>query len=103
MTLTLKPGRDRSLRRRHPWVFSGGVDRVDGSPGRGDTVAVRDASGAALGWAAWSPDSQLSARMWSFDPDDRIDAGFFAHAIRAAAARRDHPASCSARATGCRG
>jgi 23S rRNA (cytosine1962-C5)-methyltransferase len=93
MTLTLKPGRDRSLRRRHPWVFSGGVDRVDGSPGRGDTVAVRDASGAALGWAAWSPDSQLSARMWSFDPDDRIDAGFFAHAIRAAAARRDHLAS----------
>jgi 23S rRNA (cytosine1962-C5)-methyltransferase len=87
-TLILNQGRDRSLRRRHPWVFSGGVDRVTGDPGRGDTVAVRDASGAALGWAAWSPDSQLSARLWSFDPDASIDAGWFVDAVATAAAKR---------------
>lgn len=87
-TLWLQPNRDRSLVRRHPWIFSGGVGRVDGSPEPGDTVRVRAAGGDDLGWAAYSPASQIRARMWSFDPGATVDAAFVTARVTAAAARR---------------
>jgi len=89
--LTLKPGREKSLLRRHPWIFSGGVSRVDGKPQGGDTVAVHSAQGEFLAWAAYNPDSQISARIWSWDQNESIDAAFFERRIRAAIAARTHP------------
>jgi len=86
--LVLKPGRERSLVRRHPWVFSGAVERVEGAPGLGDTVAVRAAAGSFLAWAAYSPHSQIRARVWSFSEAESIGAGFFNARIRAAVERR---------------
>jgi 23S rRNA (cytosine1962-C5)-methyltransferase len=86
--LVLKAGREKSLLRRHPWVFSGAVERVDGEPGAGDTVAVRAASDAFLAWAAYSPQSQIRARVWSFDERQRIDGAFFEERVRGAVARR---------------
>ncbi|MCX7142303.1 MAG: class I SAM-dependent methyltransferase [Proteobacteria bacterium] len=74
--MILKPGREKSLLRRHPWVFSGAVARVDGNPETGDTVAVRAADGRFLAWAAYSPVSQIRARVWSWDETDRIDGEF---------------------------
>lgn len=65
--LTLKPGRERSLLRRHPWIFSGAIDAVAGSPESGETVRVRAADGRFLAWAGYSPSSQIRARVWSFD------------------------------------
>jgi 23S rRNA (cytosine1962-C5)-methyltransferase len=64
--LVLKPGRDESLRRRHPWVFSGAVasGSGDGSDGVAEIVSAR---GEPLGIGAYSPRSQIVARIWSFD------------------------------------
>jgi len=76
-TLTLKAGRDKSVKRRHPWIFSGAIERVTGDPQSGDTVEVRSADGKPLALAAFSPQSQIRARAWSFDPAAAIDAGFF--------------------------
>jgi 23S rRNA (cytosine1962-C5)-methyltransferase len=73
----LKPGRDKSLRRHHPWVFSGAVDRVDGAPARGATVELVGAEGEFLAWAAFSPSSQIRARCWAFESDASIDAAWF--------------------------
>ncbi|MDO8364231.1 MAG: class I SAM-dependent methyltransferase [Actinomycetota bacterium] len=87
-TLWLQPNRERSLQRRHPWIFSGGVARVQGSPAPGDTVLVRAADGSELGWAAYSPESQIRARMWTFDPSQRVTPEFIAERVAAAAARR---------------
>ena len=87
-TLRLLPGRERSLLRRHPWVFSGAVASVDGSPEPGDTVLVRSSDGTALGTAAFSPLSQIRARMWSFDADEVVDSAFVAQRVTAAARRR---------------
>jgi 23S rRNA (cytosine1962-C5)-methyltransferase len=84
----LKSGREKSLRRRHPWVFSGAVERVSGTPAPGDTVEVRDAAGKPLALAAWSPSSQIRARIWSFD-GEAIDAGFFRARIQSALALRE--------------
>ncbi|MFN0162480.1 MAG: class I SAM-dependent rRNA methyltransferase [Burkholderiales bacterium] len=86
--LVLKPGRDKSLKRRHPWVFSGAIERVEGTPALGATVQVRSGEGTPLGLAAYSPHSQIRARMWSFAADERIDAAWFKRRIAAAVARR---------------
>ncbi|HEU5284802.1 MAG TPA: class I SAM-dependent rRNA methyltransferase [Burkholderiales bacterium] len=65
--LFLKPGREKSLLRRHPWIFSGAVERVDGEPGMGETVTVRASGGAFLAWGAYNPRSQIVARVWSWN------------------------------------
>jgi 23S rRNA (cytosine1962-C5)-methyltransferase len=85
--LRLKPGRERSLLRRHPWVFSGAVDEVSG-PQSGDTVEVRAADGRFLAWAAYSPASQIRARVWTFDEAEVPGPGLFERRIELALARR---------------
>jgi len=87
--LILKPGREKSLRRRHPWVFSGAVASMQGAPGRGDTVEVRAAGGKPLAVAAFSERSQIRARVWSFDPREAVDAGFFRGRLERAIALRE--------------
>lgn len=86
--LVLHPGKERSLFRRHPWIFAGSVDRLDGRARPGDTVTVVTAEGKALARAAWSPSSQIRARVWSFDAEAAIDHAFFKRAVAASVARR---------------
>ncbi len=82
--LVIKSGREKSLRRRHPWVFSGAVDRVEGRPGAGETVEIVDAGGAFLARGAYSPASQIRARLWTSDPNEPVDEAFFARRIESA-------------------
>ena len=65
-------GKEKSLLRRHPWIFSGAIAEVRGNPGSGDTVNVSSSQGAFLAWAAYSPKSQIRARVWSFREADAI-------------------------------
>lgn len=97
--LRLAPGREKSLRLRHPWLFSGAIERVEGQPKPGDTVEVRAHDGSVLALAAYSPHSQIRARVWSFEPT-RIDAAFFAGRVRDAIAARSE--LLDDRHTGCR-
>lgn len=83
-SLILKPGRDKSLRHKHPWIFSGAVDRVNGDPQAGDTLEVRSASGEWLARAAYSPASQIRARVWTWDADEAVDEAFFRARIQRA-------------------
>jgi 23S rRNA (cytosine1962-C5)-methyltransferase len=86
--LILKQGREKSLRRRHPWIFSGAIERVVGQPKTGDTVEVRSADGATLAMAAYSPDSQIRARVWSFDAKATTNAEYFGRKVKQAVAMR---------------
>src|SRR5262252_126073 len=88
LALILKPGREKCLLRRHPWVFSGAIDRVAGRPATGDTVAIRAASGAFLAWAAHSPQSQIRARVWSWNEGASIDESLVGERVADAIARR---------------
>jgi 23S rRNA (cytosine1962-C5)-methyltransferase len=88
-SVVLKKGREKSLKRRHPWIFSGAVQKVNGEPGSGDTVAVRDAAGKVLASAAYSPKSQIRARVWTFDPGESVDGEFFRNRIQKALALRE--------------
>ena len=94
MRILLKPARDKSLRRHHPWLFSGAIARVEGDPQRGDTVEVVSDSGQPLALAAYSPQSQIRARVWSFDTGRRIEAEFLRERLaRALALRAALPAA----------
>jgi 23S rRNA (cytosine1962-C5)-methyltransferase len=85
--LILKPGREKSLKRRHPWVFSGAVAKVQGSPGSGETVGVWSATGEFLAVAAYSPESQIVARVWDWE-ERAIDGAFFRERIERATGQR---------------
>jgi 23S rRNA (cytosine1962-C5)-methyltransferase len=85
--LILKAGRDKSLKRRHPWVFSGAVAKVQGSPGPGETIGIWSATGEFLAVAAYSPASQIVARAWDWK-EVSIDQDFFRKRIARAVAQR---------------
>jgi 23S rRNA (cytosine1962-C5)-methyltransferase len=85
--IRLKPGKDRAARRRHPWIFSGAIAAVQGSPASGDVVTVLDADGGLVGRACWSPTSQIRARMLGFGTDV-VDDAFVAARVDAAVALR---------------
>ncbi len=88
-SVSLRKGRDHSVRNRHPWIFSGAIDRLEGEPAPGETVLVRDAAGASLGLGAYSPASQIRIRMWTFDPEAKVNDVFFANALDRALAARE--------------
>jgi 23S rRNA (cytosine1962-C5)-methyltransferase len=79
---------EKSLQRHHPWIFSGAVQDVNGHPEPGDTMAVHGMDNRWLAWGAWSPQSQIRLRIWSFDADEPIDGPFFERRLQAAMALR---------------
>ncbi|OGA96215.1 MAG: 23S rRNA methyltransferase [Burkholderiales bacterium RIFCSPHIGHO2_12_FULL_61_11] len=86
-TIRLRDGKERSLLRRHPWIFDGAI--ASGGGDAGETVRVESHMGQFLGWAAFSPSSKIRARVWSFNEMQRIDASFFvARIAQAISARR---------------
>ncbi len=88
VVLRLKPKRERSLLRRHPWIFSGAIAEVRGQGEPGETVEVQSAGGEFLAWAAYSPNSQIVGRVWSWDADETIDEAFFQRRLEQAFAAR---------------
>jgi len=85
-TIRLKDGKERSLLRRHPWIFDSAIARGGADPG--ETVRVESHDGRFLAWAAFSPVSRIRARAWSFDEAQRIDPAFLAAACERAIAAR---------------
>ena len=87
-SVILKKGREKNLLQRHPWIFSGAIERVEGAPGSGETVTVCSFDRKPLAQAAWSPQSQIALRVWSFNPETIIDAAFFRTKLQNAIAAR---------------
>ena len=92
LTITLKPGREKSLLRRHPWVFANAIDRIDGKPEErakpGATAVIHAADGRFLARAAHSPASQIRARVWTFREDEPVDHALIKRRVRQALAFR---------------
>ena len=84
--IRLRDGKERSLIKRHPWVFEGSI--ASGRADPGETVRVESAAGEFLAWGAYSPTSSIRVRAWSFDATERIDAAFFERRIARAVAVR---------------
>ncbi|AVE49079.1 MULTISPECIES: 23S rRNA (cytosine(1962)-C(5))-methyltransferase RlmI [Serratia] len=87
--LFLAKGREKSLLRRHPWVFSGAVQRVEGKAHSGETIDILDSQGKWLARGAYSPESQIRARVWTFQQDEEINIDFFIRRLQQAQSWRD--------------
>lgn len=89
-SLVLKAGREKSVLLRHPWLFSGAIAQVKGEPASGETVTVYSSRMENLGSAAFSPQSSIAARFWTFDPDEKVDESFLYRKLQTAwQARRE--------------
>jgi len=84
--IVVRAGKERSLQKRHPWVFEGSIAK--GGADAGELVRVESGEGAFLGWGAYSPKSAIRVRVWSFDESERIDAAFFERRIARSIALR---------------
>ena len=80
----LKTSREKSVLRRHPWIFGGSVGWMEGEPASGETVLVQDARGQSLALAAFSPESQIRGRVWTWDVNQTIDEAFFRQRLESA-------------------
>jgi len=89
MKINLNAGREKSLLRRHPWIFAGAIKSVDEpSVASGSTVDLISSEGHFLARASYSPISQIRARVWTFN-DEPVDKEFFRRKIKAAIALRN--------------
>lgn len=86
--IILRQGRDKSVHQKHPWIYSGSVAKLIGNPGMGETVEVCSIDDQMLGWAAYSPQSNIRARMLSWDINEVIDGQFIKRKLQQALALR---------------
>lgn len=87
-SLRLRPGKERSLQRRHPWVYASGIAAIEPNLASGQTVAIVGDDGRFLAWGAYSPDSAIAARAWSYEIEAQPDAGMMRTRVQQALARR---------------
>jgi 23S rRNA (cytosine1962-C5)-methyltransferase len=87
-SIHLKPGREKSLLRKHPWIFTSAIDMARGDPERGEVVDVISNDGEWLAYAAFSPHSKIRARVWSWDQSEQVGAELIGDRIDKAIERR---------------
>jgi 23S rRNA (cytosine1962-C5)-methyltransferase len=87
-SIILKPGREKSVLRHHPWIFSGAIARVEGNPQPGEIVRVLQADKTSIASAAISPKSSITARIWSWNPEEEVDEEFVKNKMRIALDKR---------------
>ena len=87
-TVILKEGREKSVLRRHPWIFSGAIRSVTGNPGPGETVEVRSAGGDFLAHGAYAAESHIPVKLWNFSESEPVDEAFFRNRLASAFALR---------------
>ncbi len=87
--VTLKPRREKAILRRHPWIFSGAVKNVTGQPDPGDVVEIHAADGRWLARGAYSPQSQIRIRIWTWNREEEVNADFIQERIFHSISARD--------------
>jgi 23S rRNA (cytosine1962-C5)-methyltransferase len=90
LIITIKQGKEKSLLDRQPWIYASAVERVDGKPHEkmksGATALVQSSSAQFLARAAYSPKSQIRARVWTFDENEPVDHALIKRRVKAAIA-----------------
>jgi 23S rRNA (cytosine1962-C5)-methyltransferase len=84
----LKPKREHSVEHRHPWIFSGAIDRIENPPAPGETVEILSHRGTLLGFGSWSPTSQIQVRMLEFGGRRIPDSTYVKELVHASINRR---------------
>jgi 23S rRNA (cytosine1962-C5)-methyltransferase len=89
-SIILKKSADSFIKRKHPWIFSGAIDKVEGNPSNGETVQIFTSNNTLIGYGSFSPSSQIRMRVWSFNPEEKINADFFRNKISLASSLREN-------------
>ncbi|MBE0572093.1 MAG: class I SAM-dependent methyltransferase [Ignavibacteriaceae bacterium] len=87
-SVILKSSADSFIKRKHPWIFSGAIGKIEGNPSNGGTVQIFTSHKSLIGSGSYSPTSQIRVRVWSFDPEEKIDKDFFSRKISLASELR---------------
>src|SRR4030042_2107773 len=87
-SVILKPGREKSILRRHPWIFSGAIKMIEGSPQTGETVEVFSSEGKWLAFGAYVPTPHITVRIWTFSSSEKISLSFFFLKLKSAVEAR---------------
>ena len=80
-SVILKKAADSFIKRKHPWIFSGAIEKVDGNPSNGETVQIFTSNKILVRYGSYSPSSQIRVRVWSFNPEEKIESDFFRRKI----------------------
>jgi len=80
-SVILKKASDSFIKRKHPWIFSGAIEKVEDNPSNGETVQIFTSNKTLVGKGSFSPSSQIRVRVWSFNPEEKIDEDFFRRKI----------------------
>lgn len=88
-SVTLKKNKERIVQSKHPWIFSGAIDKINDVKKNGETVLIKSSEGKPLALGAISLHSQISVRIWTFNPDEKIDKQFFESRIKSAIELRE--------------
>ena len=88
-SIILKKSVDSFIKRKHPWIFSGALEKVDGNPSKGETVQILTSEKKLVGLGSFSPSSQIRVRVWTFNPEEKIDEAFFRGKIDQAKSLRE--------------
>lgn len=93
--VVLKKGREKSVLNRHPWIFSGGIERVEGNPQNGDVVDIWNSKARFIARGVISLNSQIRIRILTWHHGEKIDRNFWRRqvkrAIQGRAAFEDSP------------
>jgi len=87
-SIIIRNQRQKAIERRHPWIFSGAIARIDGTPGDGELVSIRSEQGEFLARGYWNSKSDIRIRLLSWDKDEPIDTAFWCRRLERAIAER---------------
>ena len=88
--IKLKKGKEKAVYQRHPWVFSGALDKVKGKPENGDVVKVLDAQGEFLAYGYYNDQSRVAVRLLEWDENVSIDEAWYEQKVNTAIDGRAH-------------
>jgi len=89
-SVILKKSADSFIKRKHLWIFSGAIEKVEDNPSNGETVQIFTSNKTLFGFGSYSPSSQIRVRVWSFNPEDKVDADFFRSKISLSSSLREN-------------
>jgi 23S rRNA (cytosine1962-C5)-methyltransferase len=88
-SVILKKSADKFIKRKHPWIFSGAIEKVEGNPSNGESVHIFTSDKILVGYGSYSPSSQIRVRVWSFDAEEKVDEKFFKRKVEQAYSIRE--------------
>jgi 23S rRNA (cytosine1962-C5)-methyltransferase len=85
----LKKGKEKAVLHRHPWVFSGAIERVKGKPANGDIVKLVDGKGAFMAYGFYNDQSRVALRLLEWDENIEVNENWFREKVTVAVASRN--------------